>query len=151
MVSISYFEDKYLQQVPDLIKQYKDNYNGEWGNLETNVDGMINKYSKLKGNSNYIFVQAIESNKLIGFAEVVINEDIVEDQKPIAIIWDLRVDKQHRSQGIGQGIMEFIESHCKRIGVSFIMLDCDIDNFKAQSFYEKCGYTKGCDYFKYLQ
>ncbi|MBQ7453343.1 MAG: GNAT family N-acetyltransferase [Clostridia bacterium] len=47
-------------------------------------------------------------------------------------------------------MMKFIEDYCNKINVSFIMLDCDTDNYKAQKFYEKLGYTKGCDYFKYL-
>ncbi|MBQ7579368.1 MAG: GNAT family N-acetyltransferase, partial [Clostridia bacterium] len=101
MVKVRVLEEKFLKQIPNLIKQYKDGYNGEWGNLETDVDGMIKKYQELKNNKNYLFVQAIEHENLIGFAEVCINEDIVEDQRPIAIIWDLRVDKTYRSKGIG--------------------------------------------------
>lgn len=150
MVKINRLEEKFLLQVPDLIKQYHDDYNGEFGTLETNVEGMIKQYQNLKDDPHYIFVEAVEKGKLIGFAEVCVNEDLVEEQKPILMIWDLRVDKSHRGKGVGRKIMQFIEEQGKQMDASFVFLGCDKDNKKAWGFYNHLGYSEDYAFFKYL-
>lgn len=150
MFEIGKLEEKFLLQVPDLIKQYHDDYNGEFGTLETNVEGMIKQYARLKDDSHYLFVQATENEKLIGFAEVCVNEDLVEEQKPILMIWDLRVDKNFRGKGIGTAIMQFIEQYGKEIDASFVFLGCDNDNKKARQFYRHLNYGEDFAFYKYL-
>ena len=150
MVKIGRFEEKFLLQVPDLIKQYHEDYNGEFGTLETNVEGMIEQYKKLKNDPHYIFAQAVEKDKLVGFAEVCVNEDLVEGQKPILMIWDLRVDRNYRGQGIGTKLMKFIEDCGKEIGASFVFLGCDHDNKMARKFYQKLNYGEDYGFYKYL-
>lgn len=150
MVKIGKLEEKYLLQVPDLIKQYHDDYNGEFGTLETNVEGMVKQFKRLKDNSHYLFVQAVENEKLVGFAEVCVNEDLVEEQKPILMIWDLRVDRTIRGQGIGTSIMQFIEQYGKEIGASFVFLGCDHDNKKGREFYKHLHYDEDYAFYKYL-
>lgn len=65
MFKIGKLEEKYLLQVPDLIKQYHDDYNGQFGTLETNVEGMIKQYARLKNDSHYLFVQAVKMKSLL--------------------------------------------------------------------------------------
>ena len=150
MVKIGRLEERYLLQVPDLIKQYHDDYNGEFGTLETDVEGMIKQFAKLKDDDHYLFVQAVANEKLVGFAEVCVNEDLVEEQKPILMIWDLRVDRSVRGQGIGRSIMQYIERCGKDMEASFVFLGCDHDNKSARKFYKHIGYDEDYDFYKYL-
>ena len=150
MFTVGKLEEKYLQQVPGLAKQYHDDYNGEFGTMETNIEGMIKQFEKLKNNKHYLFVQVVEKDKLIGFAEVCINEDLVEEQKPILMVWNLRVDKNFRGQSIGTSIMQFIEQYGKDIGASFVFLGCDNDNKSARVFYKHLKYGEDYAFYKYL-
>ena len=150
MFTIGKLEANFLQQVPDLARQYHDDYNGEFGTMETNVEGMIEQYEKLKDNDHYLFVQAVENEKLVGFAQVCVNEDLVEEQKPILMVWNLRVDKAFRGQGIGKAIMQYIEQFGKEIGASFVFLGCDKDNKSARAFYKHLKYGEDYAFYKYL-
>ncbi len=145
-VVIRFTEESDLKQLPWLYRQY---HNGDT-HLETDIDGMYKKFSELKQNDNYKFVSAVDGDKLVGFCSVVINQDIVERQKPIIMLWNLRVHPEYRGQGIGSQIMKFIEDFGKEKGVDFIFLGCDADNQSARKFYKKLGYGEDYGFYKYL-
>ncbi len=121
---------KDLSQLPWLYRQY---YNGDNG-LETDVDGMYRKYEELIKNEDYKFVSAVEGEKLLGFCSLVVNHDIVEKQKPILMIWNLRVHPEYRNRGIGSKIMTFVEDFAKKINADLIMLTCDYENNSQENF-----------------
>ena len=141
--------DTILQDLKDLPWLYRQYHNGDT-QIETDVEGMIKEFKRLQKNEDYKFVSAVENDKLIGFCSVVINHDIVEKQKPIIMLWNLRVAPDYRNQHIGKKIMEYIEDFGKQKGVDFIFLGCDIDNQSARAFYHKIGYGEDYAFFKYL-
>ena len=135
-----------LAQLPWLYRQY---YNGDT-NIQTDFQGMYNEYDKLINNNDYKFVSAMDNDKLVGFCSIVINHDIVENQKPIVMLWNLRIHPNYRRQNIGTSIMKFIEKFGKSINADFIFLTCDKDNKKARKFYKKIDYKEDFGFYKYL-
>lgn len=136
-----------LEQLPWLYRQY---HNGDT-QIQTNYDGMLDAFDKLFDNNDYKFVSAVDVDKLIGFCSVVVNHDIVEQQKPILVVWNLRVHPQYRKQNIGKSIMNFIETFGKSINADFIFLGCDKDNQNARNFYNKIGYSEDYGFYKFLK
>lgn len=146
MIEIRFTKEKDLNQLPFLYRQY---HNGDT-HLETNFKGMITEFRKLKKNKDYKFISAVENETLVGFCSVVINHDIVEQQKPIIMLWNLRVHPDYRRKGIGEKILTFIGDFGKKNNVDFIFLGCDKENQSARKFYEKIGYGEDYGFYKYL-
>lgn len=71
MFRIGKLEKKFLLQVPDLIKQYHDDYNGEFGTLETNVEGMIKQYARLKDDSHIFLCRLSKMKNLLALPKFV--------------------------------------------------------------------------------
>lgn len=78
-IEIRFTKETDLDQLPWLYRQYHNDDT----KIETNVDGMIEKYRQLSKTPDYRFISAMHGAKLVGFCSVVINHDIVEQQKPI--------------------------------------------------------------------
>ena len=119
-----------LEQLPWLYRQY---HNGD-SKLETDVNGMYKEFDKLSSNQDYKFVSAVIGDKLVGFCSVVVNHDIVEEQRPLLMLWNLRVHPDFRNKKIGTSIMKFIEEYAKSINALLIFLGCDNDNQKGRNF-----------------
>ena len=145
-IEIRFTKCEDLNQLAWLYRQY---HNGDT-KIETNIEGMIKEFKKLNKNEDYKFVSALDGNKLVGFCSVVVNHDIVEQQKPILMLWNLRVHPDYRKQNIGKSIMNFIEDFGKSINADFIFLGCDNDNQSARKFYKKIGYKEDYGFYKYL-
>ena len=135
-----------LKQLPWLYRQY---YNGDT-KVETDYNGMIKEYDKLIKNQDYKFVSAVQNDKLVGFCSIVINHDIVEKQKPIIMMWNLRIHPDYRKRGIGKEMISFIEEFGKSINADLVFLTCDYENEGAQTFYKKIEYEKDYAFYKYL-
>ena len=146
MIEIRFTIKDDLKELPWLYRQY---HKGDTF-VETNYDGMVKEFDRLSQNEDYKFISAVENGELIGFCSVVINHDIVEQQKPIIMLWNLRVHPDYRRQKIGQKIMSFIEKFGKEKGVDFIFLGWDADNQSARKFYKKLGYDEDYGFYKYL-
>lgn len=146
-IKIRYTIKSDLEQLPWLYRQY---HSGDTG-LETNYEGMLKEYDKLINNEDYKFISAVLEDKLVGFCSVVVNHDIVEKQKPILMLWNLRIHPDYRKQNIGSSIMAFIENFGKSINADFIFLGCDSENQSARQFYNKLGYSEDYGFYKYIK
>ena len=60
----------------------------------------------------------------------------------VAIFEDFIVDINHRNQGIGENLIDFVFEDLKAKNFSRITLLTDNDNLKAHKFYEKKGFVK---------
>ena len=135
-----------LKDLPWLYRQY---HNGDT-KLKTNKKSMLKKFEELAKNEDYKFVSAVDGDKLVGFCSVVVNHDIVEQQKPILMLWNLRVHPDYRRKKIGKRMLEFIENYGKSVNASFVFLGCDKDNDSAREFYTNIGYGEDYAFYKWL-
>ncbi len=145
-IEIRFTIKKDLEELPWLYRQY---YCGDT-KVETNYHNMLKEYNKLIKNQDYKFVSAVYHDTLIGFCSIVVNHDIVEKQKPIIMLWNLRIHPEFRKQGVGKKIISFIEDFGKSINADLVFLTCDLENIGAQSFYKRIGYKKDYTFYKFL-
>ena len=139
-----------LKDLKDLPELYRQNYNGET-NAKTDEKCMMKKFKKLVKKRDYIFLSAVEGEKLIGFCEGVLNYEIIENQCPVLTIWNMRVSPEYRQKGIGAKIMAEMEKFAKENNAVGVFAGCDFENTMGQAFYKKLGYREDFGYFKLLK
>lgn len=117
----------------------------------TNRIKMKQTFDKIKDNPDYQMVVAKYNDVVVGFACVIINHDIFEDNNPFITIWSVRVRKEYRRIKIGTRLFEYIENMAKKMDCQFICLLADIDNIAANEFYKKLNYKFANGYVKTLK
>ncbi len=129
-----------LEQLPDL---YKSGFG-----KDTNVEKMYEKFDKLKNDEHYLFYSAVTSDgELVGFMNVILHEDIVEECKDFATVWNVRA--KYKRQGIATKMFQYMENELRKLDVDFIDLTA-VNTEEANSFYQSLGYEKENGYFKKL-
>lgn len=129
-----------LKQLPEL---YKSGFG-----KETNIPKMYEKFEKLKNDSHYLFYSAVtDENELVGFMNVILHEDIVEECKDFATVWNVRA--KYKRQGIATQMFWFMEEDLRKLDVDFIDLTA-VNTIEANAFYQSLGYEKENGYFKKL-
>lgn len=129
-----------LEQLPDL---YKSGFG-----KDTNVEKMYEKFDKLKNNEHYLFYSAVTSDgELVGFMNVILHEDIVEECKDFATVWNVRA--KYKRQGIATKMFQYMENELRKLEVDFIDLTA-VNTEEANAFYQSLGYEKENGYFKKL-
>ena len=129
-----------LEQLPELYKS------GFW--KETNIPKMYKKFKKLKDDPHYLFYSAVTNeNELIGFMNVILHEDMVEECRDFATVWNVRA--KYKRQGIATKMFEFMEEELRKLKVDFINLTA-VNTEEANAFYQSLGYERENAYFKKL-
>ena len=57
-----------------------------------------------------------------------------------ALIDELYISEMHRGQGIGSGVLRFIEVYCRSLGITVIRLEVERSNARAVAVYRKNGF-----------
>lgn len=129
-----------LEQLPDL---YKSGFG-----KDTNVQKMYEKFDKLKDDEHYLFYSAVtKEGELVGFMNVILHEDIVEECKDFATVWNVRA--KYKRQGIATKMFQYMENELRKLEVDFIDLTA-VNTEEANAFYQSLGYEKENGYFKKL-
>lgn len=66
------------------------------------------------------------------------------------ILNDLYVDNAYRKQGIGGSLINTAMDFAKNEGAAYLQLETAVDNFTAQSLYERIGFIRQAPEEKYL-
>ncbi len=129
-----------LEQLPDL---YKSGFG-----KDTNVQKMYEKFNKLKNDEHYLFYSAVTTDgELVGFMNVILHEDVVEECKDFATVWNVRA--KYKRQGIATKMFQYMENELRKLEVDFIDLTA-VNTKEANAFYQSLGYEKENGYFKKL-
>lgn len=129
-----------MEQLPDL---YKSGFG-----KDTNVQKMYEKFNKLKNDEHYLFYSAVTADgELVGFMNVILHEDVVEECKDFATIWNVRA--KYKRQGIATKMFQYMENELRKLEVDFIDLTA-VNTKEANAFYQSLGYEKENGYFKKL-
>lgn len=118
--------------------------------MTTNRIKMYKTFAKIKNDNNYKMIVAKLSNEIVGFATVIIHQDIFEENNPFMTIWNVRVKKEYRKQGIGKQLFQYIEKIANAAHCEFICLIAEKNNVSANVFYEKLGYKCENGYIKMM-
>lgn len=87
-----------------------------------------------------------QHNILIGYVLLTFTFSI-EFRGCIACVDELYLKEQYRGQGIGEQTLKFIEDTCKAIAIEKIYLEVARNNYRAQKFYRRVGYSDRNYYF----
>ncbi len=129
-----------LEQLPDL---YKSGFG-----KDTNVQKMYEKFNKLKNDEHYLFYSAVTTDgELVGFMNVILHEDVVEECKDFATVWNVRA--KYKRQRIATKMFQYMENELRKLEVDFIDLTA-VNTKEANAFYQSLGYEKENGYFKKL-
>ena len=149
-MNIIEYEDKYLEDVKDLLTELeeylvsidKDNldqvhpeYHDKMAILDLDE---VNKYN----GKCYL---AIENDKAIGLIMGMVPDydeyDYLDYKCPKrGIIKELIVTKKTRSKGVGQQLMNKMEEYFKSVRCEYVLVDVFAYNEPAIKFYDKKGY-----------
>ena len=88
-----------------------------------------------------IILVARDDEKILGMINLLFTESTALGSK-VAILEDMVVQAQSRGEGIGSKLIDYAISEAKKEGCKRITVLADIENTKAQSFYQNKGFVK---------
>jgi len=88
-----------------------------------------------------IILIAKDDDKILGMVNLLFTESTALGSK-VALLEDMIVLSSSRGRGIGSQLIDYAISEAKKVGCKRITLLTDIENTKAQSFYQKKGFVK---------
>ena len=88
-----------------------------------------------------IILIAKEDDKILGMVNLLFTESTALGSK-VALLEDMVILSSSRGRGIGSQLIDYAISEAKKVGCKRITLLTDIENTKAQSFYQKKGFVK---------
>lgn len=133
------------EDLQEAISIYDNNHN-----LTTNYEKLFKEFDNIDNNPDYNNIVAKLDGKIVGFATIVINHDIVEELKPFLTVWNLGVHKDYRRSKIGTQMLDYIYEYAQSLDCQFIALIAEKNNIIAQQFYDSLGYIKMIGYVKLI-
>lgn len=121
-----------MPQLSLLYKQF-------WGE-DSDVDKMNEKFVQLQRNEAYIFLGAIEEDKLSGSIMGIVCDELYGKCKPFLVVENMIVDKNARKKGIGKALFAEMECRARKKECTQIILVTEIDRLDACAFYESIGF-----------
>ncbi len=125
---------------------------------ELNVDSpWVKDYDAIKGEgptrwpkrfdtSNWGLIAAYEDEIRIGGAVVAFNSpglEMLDGRRDLACLWDLRVQPDSRSTGVGATVFRAVEGWSRRRGCRTLKVETQNINFPACRFYARMGCSLG--------
>ncbi|OFZ52169.1 MAG: hypothetical protein A2577_06430 [Bdellovibrionales bacterium RIFOXYD1_FULL_36_51] len=89
---------------------------------------------------NYLFTARFHEN-IVATAFLTICRDVMFGDQPFAILENIVVDSLYQKKGIGTKLMAFIQSYCKDLKCTKIMLLSSSNRENAHKFFRQCGYS----------
>ncbi|QWE24670.1 GNAT family N-acetyltransferase [Polynucleobacter sp. AP-Elch-400A-B2] len=127
--------------IPELVELLKALFDQE-AEFEPNSEAQRKALSKIILDPKIgIILVARDDEKILGMINLLFTESTALGAK-VAILEDMVVLSKYRSEGIGSQLVDYAIGEAKKEGCKRITLLTDIENTKAQSFYQKKGFVK---------
>jgi len=127
--------------IPELVGLLKTLFEQE-AEFEPNSETQRKALSKIiLGPTIGIILVARDDEKILGIINLLFTESTALGSK-VAILEDMVVLPKSRGEGIGSQLIDFAIGEAKKEGCKRITLLTDIENTKAQFFYQKKGFVK---------
>lgn len=121
----------------ELFDKYRTFYK-----QESNIE-LAKSYiqERLDNNESVIFVALNDHSIPVGFTQLYPNYSSVRATKNWTLN-DLYVEKEYRKLGVGKELIMTALNFAKENNAKFVELSTAVDNYTAQSLYEKIGFEK---------
>jgi GNAT superfamily N-acetyltransferase len=127
--------------IPELVELLNSLFEQE-AEFEPNSETQSKALSKIILDSKIgIILIAKDDDKILGMVNLLFTESTALGSK-VALLEDMVVLSSSRGEGIGSQLIDYAISEAKKAGCKRITLLTDIENTKAQSFYQKKGFVK---------
>ena len=127
--------------IPELVELLKSLFEQE-AEFEPNSETQSKALSKIILDSKIgIILIAKDDDKILGMVNLLFTESTALGSK-VALLEDMVILSSSRGRGIGSQLIDYAISEAKKAGCKRITLLTDIENTKAQSFYQKKGFVK---------
>lgn len=127
--------------IPDLVELLKILFEQE-AEFKPNPEAHRKALSKIILDPKIgIILVAKDDDKIIGMVNLLFTESTALGSK-VAILEDMVVLPKTRGQGIGSQLIDYAIIEAQKEGCKRITLLTDIENTKAQSFYQQKGFVK---------
>jgi ribosomal protein S18 acetylase RimI-like enzyme len=107
---------------------------------DSDLQKMEKAFNKLNNNDAYIFLCAVEDNKICGSIMGIICYELYGNCDPFLVIENMIVDVNYRKNGIGKNLFTEIEKIAKEKKCTQIILVTESTRKDACSFYESIGF-----------
>jgi len=121
--------------LPQLSLLYKD-----FWNEDSDIQKMERVFSKLEDNDSYIFLCAVENNKICGSIMGIVCYELYGNCDPFLVVENMIVDVNYRKKGIGKYLFMEIENTAREKKCRQIILVTESTRKDACSFYESIGF-----------
>lgn len=127
--------------IPELVELLNSLFEQE-AEFEPNSETQSKALSKIILDPKIgIILIAKDDDKILGMVNLLFTESTALGSK-VALLEDMVVLSSSRGEGIGSQLIDYAISEAKKTGCKRITLLTDIENTKAQSFYQKKGFVK---------
>ena len=125
-----------LDDIPELAKLYR-----QFWNQPSNIQKMKTLLEKFLARDDYIFLSAIEDDKLIGSVMGIVCEQPYGECVPFLVLQNFVVDQDHRRKGVASLLLAEIENWGRAKGCGW----CDLVSYACRkgacAFYLASGFS----------
>ena len=135
---------EHLGAVGELFDLYRQFYE------QTADPKLARKYinDSIKKERSVIFLALDRSGQALGFVQLYPGWCSVA-AAPLWILYDLYVEAGARQRGVGNALMEQAAKMARKTKACRIDLETATDNYGAQALYEKLGYERDTEFYRY--
>ena len=123
------------QDIPALAELYRQ----FWGD-DSDVAKMKDKFDELHGRDDYIFLCAVENDKVCGSVMGIVCQELYGDCCPFLLVENMVVDCNSRRKGVGKALLTHLEELAKTKDCRQIILVTEANREDACGFYEAVGF-----------
>ena len=126
-----------VEDIPALATLYE-----QFWNQKSDVNKMGQIFKQITQNPDYILLNAINEQKLVGSILGVICMELYGDCRPFIVVEDFIVDQHHKRKGIGAKLFRELENQAKQRGCGCVLLVTENNRQDAIGFYHAMGFEK---------
>lgn len=105
-------------------------------------------FAAIAADPNQELVVACREGAVVGVLQLTVTPHIVNLGAWRATVEGVRVDRAHRSQGIGAALLEWVVARARARGCALVQLTSDVRRRDARRFYERHGFVASHTGFK---
>ena len=103
------------------------------------TDNDFNTFLNLLNPNEKIFVMTNTNNTLLGVGTIIIENKLIHGISKVGHIEDIVISPNHRGEGYGKLLIEYLTKIAKEQNCYKIILNC---KEQLEGFYTKCGFEK---------